>query len=135
MAIFGFPASLTSPIFIPLARRYPLSELRHALEAVNRIQSQPVMVEYLMLAGMNDSPLDARELIDYVAGLNVHINLIPYNPIEDAPHLSGTTILESDAASCKGFSLTCFKPPSSAMSVMTKRLGRNVRMTLLIKAL
>ncbi|MEX0819398.1 MAG: 23S rRNA (adenine(2503)-C(2))-methyltransferase RlmN, partial [Pirellulaceae bacterium] len=49
-----------------------------------------VMIEYLMLAGLNDSQEDARELIAWLAGLNVHVNLIPYNPIEDAPQLVGS---------------------------------------------
>ncbi|MBA3484505.1 MAG: 23S rRNA (adenine(2503)-C(2))-methyltransferase RlmN, partial [Pirellulales bacterium] len=77
---------------IPLARRYPLDELRRALAELNRTQpaNTPVMIEYLMLAGVNDSPDAARELAAWVDGLRVHINLIPFNPIEDAPHLTGS---------------------------------------------
>jgi 23S rRNA (adenine2503-C2)-methyltransferase len=77
---------------IPLARRYPLASLRSAVAEINRIQpaNTEVMVEYLMLAGVNDSLDDARELIAWLAGLRVHVNLIPYNPIDDAPHLSGS---------------------------------------------
>jgi 23S rRNA (adenine2503-C2)-methyltransferase len=78
---------------MPLARRYPLGELRRALLEINRIQpaSTDVMIEYLMLAGVNDS-LDAaaEELVAFLAGLRVHVNLIPYNPIDDAPHLAGS---------------------------------------------
>ena len=43
------------------------------------------MVEYLMLDKVNDQLQDARELADYLAGLAVHVNLIPYNPIANAP--------------------------------------------------
>jgi 23S rRNA (adenine2503-C2)-methyltransferase len=77
---------------IPLARRYPLDELRQAIVELNRIQpaNTEVMVEYLMLAGVNDSLEDARELADWLDGLRVHVNLIPFNPIEDAPHLHGS---------------------------------------------
>jgi 23S rRNA (adenine2503-C2)-methyltransferase len=39
---------------------------------------------------MNDSLDAARELVAWVEGLRVHINLIPFNPIEDAPHLQGS---------------------------------------------
>ena len=53
-------------------------------------RTRTVMIEYLMLAGVNDSPDDARELVDWLAGLRVHVNLIPYNPIDDAPHLAGS---------------------------------------------
>lgn len=75
---------------IPLAIKYPLDQLRSALERINAIQRCPVMIEYLMLAGLNDAADDARELVEWLAGLRVHVNLIPYNPIADAPHLSST---------------------------------------------
>jgi len=77
---------------IPLARRYSLASLRRAVAELNRIQAanSDVMIGYLMLAGVNDSLDDARELIAWLDGLRVHVNLIPYNPIDDAPHLAGS---------------------------------------------
>lgn len=75
---------------IPLANKYPLIELRDALLEVNRIQQREVMIEYLMLEGLNDSVEDAQQLIAWLTGLRVHVNLIPYNPIDDSPHLTGT---------------------------------------------
>jgi 23S rRNA (adenine2503-C2)-methyltransferase len=72
---------------IPLAAKYPLQQLRAAVAKVNEIQENTVMIEYLMLAGVNDSLDDARELAAWLNGLDVHVNLIPYNPIETAPHL------------------------------------------------
>jgi 23S rRNA (adenine2503-C2)-methyltransferase len=82
---------------IPLARRYPLDELREAIRQCNRAQERPLMIEYLMLAGRTDAPTDADRLIDYLDGLNVHVNLIPFNPIEDAPHLAGSDRPTRDA--------------------------------------
>jgi 23S rRNA (adenine2503-C2)-methyltransferase len=77
---------------IPLATRYSLPALRNALAELNCIQppNTDVMIEYLMLAGVNDSLADADELIAWLDGLRVHVNLIPYNPIDDAPHLAGS---------------------------------------------
>lgn len=75
---------------IPLARRYPLPQLRETIAELNAIQRATVMIEYLLLAGVNDSRDDALELVEFVRGLRVHVNLIPYNPIEGAPHLVGT---------------------------------------------
>lgn len=75
---------------IPLAKKYPLDVLREALVEVNRLQRCTVMIEYLMLAGVNDTDDDADELIAWLDGLNVHVNLIPYNPIDDAPQLAST---------------------------------------------
>lgn len=93
---------------IPLARKYPVDVLRETIAELNRLQSTSVMVEYLMLAGLNDSPQDATELADFLAGLNVHVNLIPYNPIEGAPHLTGSdrTTRDAFAAQLKAEGLT-----------------------------
>ncbi len=82
---------------IPIGKKYPLDELRSALVELNRLQNCPVMIEYLMLADVNDTDDDARELIAWLEGLNVHVNLIPYNPIDDAPHLVGTAQPRRDA--------------------------------------
>ena len=82
---------------IPLAAKYPLDQLRETLEEVNRLQRRPVMIEYLLLRGVNDGEDDARALIDWLEGLSVHVNLIPYNRIEDAPQLEGTLRPQRDA--------------------------------------
>ena len=82
---------------IPLAARYPLDDLRAAIAQVNAIQQNTVMIEYLMLAGVNDSAGDAGELAEWLRGLDVHVNLIPYNPISTAPHLQTTERPERDA--------------------------------------
>lgn len=82
---------------IPLAKKYPLEQLRHTLVEINRLQKKPVMIEYLMLAGANDTEQDAEALIAWLRDLDVHVNLIPYNPIEDAPQLAGTERAERDA--------------------------------------
>ena len=75
---------------IPISGRYNLAELRDAVRQVAAIQSQPVMIEYVMLAGLNDTEFDIDRLSEYLRGLPVHINLIPYNPIPAAPQLSGS---------------------------------------------
>jgi 23S rRNA (adenine2503-C2)-methyltransferase len=75
---------------MPLARRYSLGELRSAVAECNAIQARPLMIEYLMLRDRTDSLADADKLIAYLGGLSVHVNLIPYNAIADAPHLAGS---------------------------------------------
>jgi 23S rRNA (adenine2503-C2)-methyltransferase len=77
---------------IPLARRYPLEVLRKAMEDVTAIQRQPLMVEYLLLDGLNDTDQDLNELIAYLRGLQVHINLIPYNAILEGAGLIATEV-------------------------------------------
>jgi 23S rRNA (adenine2503-C2)-methyltransferase len=82
---------------MPLARRYPLDELRRAIKECNAIQRRPLMIEYLMLRDRTDSAADAERLIAWLKGLNVHVNLIPFNPIEEAPHLAGSDRQARDA--------------------------------------
>ncbi|MCA9050242.1 MAG: 23S rRNA (adenine(2503)-C(2))-methyltransferase RlmN, partial [Planctomycetaceae bacterium] len=76
---------------IPVAVKYPLEELRRTVLQINQLQQRTVMIEYLMLAGLNDSMSDADDLVKWLDGLRVHINLIPFNPVSDAPHLQGSS--------------------------------------------
>lgn len=82
---------------IPLAKRFPLDQLQQTLREINKIQKCSVMIEYLMLDGVNDSLEEARELAAWLEGMNVHVNLIPYNPIEEAPELSSTEAPQREA--------------------------------------
>ena len=75
---------------IPLAKHYRLDELRDVLEFVAAKQNRAVMIEYLMLKHLTDTEEDLLALQEFVRGLPVHINLIPYNRIEGAPKLEGT---------------------------------------------
>jgi 23S rRNA (adenine2503-C2)-methyltransferase len=72
---------------IPLARRYPLPRLRETLCDVLRIQDAPLMIEYLLLRDINDSPADAETLCEFLRELPVLVNLIPLNPVLHAPDL------------------------------------------------
>lgn len=82
---------------MPIAKRYPLSELRRALVEVNALQDRPVMLEYLMLEDINDTEADASALIEWTAGLDVHLNLIPFNPVD------GTALRGTPRARCVAF--------------------------------
>jgi 23S rRNA (adenine2503-C2)-methyltransferase len=61
--------------------RHPIAEVLDACRAWRDARRRRVYVEYLMLAGVNDDPGQAREL---AAVLTPHdafkVNLIPYNP-------------------------------------------------------
>ncbi len=71
---------------IPSADRYPLETLlRDCREYVN-ITGRRISFEYTLLAGVNDSPSQAQELAALIKGWQTHVNLIPYNPIQDADY-------------------------------------------------
>jgi 23S rRNA (adenine2503-C2)-methyltransferase len=65
---------------MPVNEKYPIADVvaesrRHA-ETTNR----RVFVEYVMLAGVNDSPEQARALAELLGREHFKVNLIPYNP-------------------------------------------------------
>jgi 23S rRNA (adenine2503-C2)-methyltransferase len=62
---------------MPFAQRYPLDQLAPVLKTLS--ESGKIMVEYLMLKGVNDQLEDLEALMHYLKGLRVHINLIPFN--------------------------------------------------------
>ena len=64
---------------MPIGRRYPLAELRSALERFPVRPRERITVEYVLLAGINDSTEDARRLAQFCASFPHQINLIPFN--------------------------------------------------------
>ena len=69
-------------VLVPINRKYPIAELlaacRHYLRASG--PRRIVTFEYTLIAGVNDSAEDARDLIRLLANLRCKINLIPFNP-------------------------------------------------------
>lgn len=66
---------------MPIAKRFPLPELMDALRFFSETTKQRVSCEYILIKDWNDQPSHARELATLVSEMNVHINLIPYNPV------------------------------------------------------
>jgi len=66
---------------VPINKKWPIHEL---LEACRNYPSSSnarrITFEYVMLAGINDSDAEARELVRLVKGIPAKINLIPFNP-------------------------------------------------------
>jgi 23S rRNA (adenine2503-C2)-methyltransferase len=61
--------------------RYPLADVLAAGRAHFEQTNRPVFIEYVMLAGVNDSPAQARALAELLGpGRTFKVNLIPYNP-------------------------------------------------------
>ena len=70
---------------VPVARKYPIHEVLAAAEAYVRATKRRITYEYVLIAGVNDSPAAARALARLLRGKLAHVNLIPFNP---APGLS-----------------------------------------------
>ena len=65
---------------MPVNRKYPLRELVAAMRAIPLQSGRKVTAEYVLLAGVNDSPGDARALARLLSGARIKVNLIPFNP-------------------------------------------------------
>ena len=50
-----------------------------------------VTYEYVLLAGLNDEPMHARQLVGLLRGRRAHVNLIPFNDVEGLPYRRPTT--------------------------------------------
>lgn len=77
---------------VPINRKYPLDELLAACRRyLGRFQSEEggrrkITMEYVMLAGVNDTPAHARELLRLLKDTPSKMNLIPFNPFPHAPY-------------------------------------------------
>jgi len=71
---------------MPIGRRYPLSELRHALQRYPMRPRERITIEYVLLSGVNDSDHDALRLSDFCQVFPHNINLIPFNEHPLAPY-------------------------------------------------
>jgi 23S rRNA (adenine2503-C2)-methyltransferase len=70
---------------VPINKKYPLRELMAACRRY--LQHAPrdfITFEYVMLAGVNDAPEHARELIELTRDVPCKFNLIPFNPFPDS---------------------------------------------------
>ncbi|OUS42824.1 radical SAM domain-containing protein-like protein [Ostreococcus tauri] len=71
---------------IPSAKVYPMEDLLQDCEQYFIATGRRVTFEYTLLGGVNDQPEHAKELgrLLYARNLASHVNLIPYNPVDDA---------------------------------------------------
>ena len=65
---------------MPINKRHSLSDLYNAMKAYNTKRGKSILVAYVLLRGQNDSIEHAEQLANFLQGLNVKINVIPYNP-------------------------------------------------------
>ncbi|MCV6588398.1 MAG: 23S rRNA (adenine(2503)-C(2))-methyltransferase RlmN [Marinobacterium sp.] len=71
---------------VPINRRYPINEL---IDACNRYlgklnDKRVATVEYTLIAGINDQPEHARQLVKLLRRLPSKLNLIPFNPFPNS---------------------------------------------------
>ena len=68
---------------MPINKKYPLKDLIGACRKYPLRNWEHLTFEYVMLGGVNDTPEDARRVVQLLAPLKrVKVNLIPWNPGE-----------------------------------------------------
>jgi 23S rRNA (adenine2503-C2)-methyltransferase len=72
---------------MPITRTYPLAGLLAAMRAWPLEARRSILVEYVLIAGVNDSQDDAAKLVRRLRGLRAKVNVIPLN--EDPVYLPG----------------------------------------------
>jgi 23S rRNA (adenine2503-C2)-methyltransferase len=65
---------------MPVNDRYPLADVLAECRRYFELRRRKVFVEYVMLAGVNDTAADARALAAVLDPKAFKVNLIPYNP-------------------------------------------------------
>lgn len=70
---------------MPICRTNPLSELRKAIDYYAKKTGKRVTLEAALLHDTNTSEQSAKNMIEFASGIDVNINLIPWNPVESLP--------------------------------------------------
>jgi 23S rRNA (adenine2503-C2)-methyltransferase len=71
---------------MPLNRKWSLAELMKAAREFPLRARERLTFEYVLLAGVNDAPQQAREVVELVRGIRAKINLIALNPGAELPY-------------------------------------------------
>ena len=82
---------------MPISKANPLPELRKAIEYFTQKTGKRVTLEAALLHDTNTSIESATNMINFARNLDVHLNLIPWNPVEGLP------FSEPSGKECKNF--------------------------------
>lgn len=75
------PDDDTRSLLIPRRYRHPLAEILDAAWEHFALTRRKLLVEYVLIRGINDSPQQARALAQLLRGRVVTVNLLAWNPI------------------------------------------------------
>ena len=108
------PDDMLRDVLVPINIKYPIKDL---LSACNNYlssgdQQRHILIEYVMLDGVNDTPECANKLVKLLKGMSVKVNLIPFNTFEK------TLYKTSKASTIKRFQDILYK---SGIRTMTRR--------------
>lgn len=70
---------------MPRLSGQPLHSLKKALKYYCDVKGRRITLEYMLLKDVNDSDEQLEKLIEFCKDLNVHVNILEYNPVKGAP--------------------------------------------------
>jgi 23S rRNA (adenine2503-C2)-methyltransferase len=94
---------------MPVEGKYPIGQVVAELKRHDFSHQRRVSFEYIVFAGINDSPAHVTALVRLLSGLKCRINLIRFHAIPDAPMQGAdeaTMIRMRDALARKGIITT-----------------------------
>jgi 23S rRNA (adenine2503-C2)-methyltransferase len=94
---------------MPAENKYPVQQIIELLKTYDLNRQRRISFEYIMLAGVNDAPHHAKDIVRLLSGLRCRINLIPCHPLPDSPLVPSDkrAILQfADALEQKGMTVT-----------------------------
>jgi 23S rRNA (adenine2503-C2)-methyltransferase len=65
---------------MPITRKWNIAQLLEAVQKIPLRTREWITFEYVLLGGVNDQPVHAREVLALLAGMRAKINLIVWNP-------------------------------------------------------
>lgn len=74
------PEDLVRNKLMPVNRKHDMQALYESMKRYCEITGRQILVAYVLMKDVNDALDHADRLSEYLKGLNVKINLIPYNP-------------------------------------------------------
>lgn len=73
---------------MPVQNNHPLEEVLHVIRKFDLGRQRRVSFEYILFAGLNDTPAHVKQLARLLNGIRCRINLIRFHPIPDSPYYS-----------------------------------------------
>ncbi|MBS0630356.1 MAG: 23S rRNA (adenine(2503)-C(2))-methyltransferase RlmN, partial [Verrucomicrobia bacterium] len=73
------PDDATRAQLLPMGKHFPIAKILEAADRFQASRGRPVIIQYCLLDGVNDSPAHARALADLLGARRMHVNLLRYN--------------------------------------------------------
>jgi len=96
-------------VLVPINKKYPLHDLVAAADGYAKKSGRRVSYEWVLLAGVNDTERDAKELGKLLRRKLAHVNLIPFNPVDGTPYEAPArkdVVRFRDAVAAEGVNVT-----------------------------